>query len=653
MKKTAPQPAADSADEKTAAQLNKLARQQLTQGLPDDAEQTLLMSLQHAKTPDGLRLMGNTLFIKERLKEALPYFQEALALDENDHASYAMMAEILFASGDLQSIAYSMTAMSKAPEQHRYKDRFVHFAPHFAFKDYNDFIENAILECLKTEEVDCTQLQSLWLNTFSLNPRFAAFYKTYHSADPATRTPLSRFKTVLGGFSHDKKDYVFFDAAHFARQADLQPLIHPFFLLGLARLRVLNVAFEEFLTKLRERLLAEIDAPRLNDSSFVALTAALARYCYETGYIFAITPAEGARCAALKQEIEAAIDLGPLVRKISILSCYQSLQTLANAEALHGAFAKVDFLDETTRQQIEWPETLRRQAAGIESLTPITDETSKKIQAHYDAFPYPLWSAKPRDISHEGVGLLLQEGVKKILVAGCGTGYEAAQVATVFPAARVTAIDLSKPSLGYASLKANEFGMGNIRFQQGDILNLEGTADRYDGIFCSGVLQHLADPVEGLRALAAKLAPLGVIRVSLYSKTAHEFIAKVQAAVTQGRYPATIEGMRAFRQDAARLLPHDVYEALTDSEDYYQLPLLLDLVFNVPNKGLSLPELKSALAALKLTFIKMTVPAEDMTAFQKIYTDDPAGVDLDHWHDFERRHPETFSHIYQFWCQKQ
>jgi len=330
MKKQVPSIPAAGPD-KTADELNALARQHLTRGQFDDAEQTLLLSLSHGRTVDGLRLMGNTLFIKRRVKESLPFFKEALALDENDHASLAMVAEVLFALGDIQSIAYSMMAISKAPEQHRYKDRFVHYAPHFLFKDHNDFIENTIYECLQFEEVDVQGLQPLWLNTFSLNPRFQALYRTYHSHDPVTRARSSRFKTVLGSYTGGKNDYIFFDAENFAKRPDLSPLLHPFFLLGLTRFIVPDLAFEEFLTALRHRLMDELAAPKLAEDKFILLAAPLAHYCFETEYIFAITADEQKTADALKEQIEAAEDLTPLARQVALLACYMPLHQLKNA----------------------------------------------------------------------------------------------------------------------------------------------------------------------------------------------------------------------------------------------------------------------------------------------------------------------------------
>jgi len=35
-----------------------------------------------------------------------------------------------------------------------------------------------------------------------------------------------------------------------------------------------------------------------------------------------------------------------------------------------------------------------------------------------------------------------------------------------------------------------------------------------------------------------------------------------------------------------------------------------------------------------------------------ILTDDPAMIDLDHWHAFEQEQPDTFAGMYQFWIAK-
>ena len=70
---------------------------------------------------------------------------------------------------------------------------------------------------------------------------------------------------------------------------------------------------------------------------------------------------------------------------------------------------------------------------------------------------------------------------------------------------------LSSASLAYAARKAEELGVRNIEFMQGDILDLAALGTTFDVISGIGVLHHMADPARGLRCLIDRLAPGGYL----------------------------------------------------------------------------------------------------------------------------------------------
>src|SRR5581483_6470350 len=102
-----------------------------------------------------------------------------------------------------------------------------------------------------------------------------------------------------------------------------------------------------------------------------------------------------------------------------------------------------------------------------------------------------------------------------ILVAGCGTGRETIEMARWCTGAKILAIDLSLASLGYAQRKTNELGLANIEYAQADLLKLASLGRTFDVVEAISVLQALADPAEGLRALLSVLRPGGFLRIGL------------------------------------------------------------------------------------------------------------------------------------------
>jgi SAM-dependent methyltransferase len=150
--------------------------------------------------------------------------------------------------------------------------------------------------------------------------------------------------------------------------------------------------------------------------------------------------------------------------------------------------------------------------------------------------PIPRWNAYSTTIHSEEHEGHLKAKKADILVAGCGTGREAIELASVFPKAKVLAVDLSLSSLAYASQKAAEFGLKNITFRQADISNLHRITDKFDFIACSGVLHHMKDVFPGWKTLANLLKSQGVMRIALYSNLAREPINEARAAHCKKRF---------------------------------------------------------------------------------------------------------------------
>ena len=67
---------------------------------------------------------------------------------------------------------------------------------------------------------------------------------------------------------------------------------------------------------------------------------------------------------------------------------------------------------------------------------------------------------------------------------------------------------------------AEEMDVANITLVQGDILNLEKMAKKFDVIECSGVLHHMQNPLAGWKVLASLLTEDGWKNIGLYSDIA-------------------------------------------------------------------------------------------------------------------------------------
>ena len=240
---------------------------------------------------------------------------------------------------------------------------------------------------------------------------------------------------------------------------------------------------------------------------------------------------------------------------------------------------------------------------------------------------------------------------KRILIAGCGTGREAVEAALIFPAAAVTGVDLSRRSLAYALRQARERGIRNLELYQADILGIGQVGAGWDFIVCAGVLHHMRDPAEGLRALAGVLAPGGVLRVGLYSRIGRAPVLAARDWIAREGFAATPDGIRRFR--AALLTRPDgdpLKDSLTRSADFYSLSACRDLLFHAHEQSFTFPELAALFAAVGLDVLQVDtkLPAHRALYAQR-FPDDPDATSLQNWHALEQETPTMFAGLTSVW----
>jgi ubiquinone/menaquinone biosynthesis C-methylase UbiE len=100
-----------------------------------------------------------------------------------------------------------------------------------------------------------------------------------------------------------------------------------------------------------------------------------------------------------------------------------------------------------------------------------------------------------------------------VLEAGCGVGAQTVTLAANSPGATITSIDVSEASIVEASKAVQAAAIGNVTCRQADIFHLPFAPASFDHVFLCFVLEHLAQPVEALRALKCVLKPGGTITV--------------------------------------------------------------------------------------------------------------------------------------------
>lgn len=514
-------------------------------------------------------------------------------------------------------IAFALAVIT-VPENKAYKAFFQQSVAGYSAGQFHDILKQAIFLCLEESDLMHLPMFFTWYSTLMLDPAHASLrnllvHKDYESF--VQNFSLTDFFSILN--------------SDFLRK-------------GLEKLLIKNHDFERVLTYIRRyALLQANEKERLDAAPFLISFAA---QCFFNEYIFYISEEEQ---RALDQIHNSSRPLAAI--DIILLACYGSLH--ASAHALEWAELLLQSghsVDELIRLQITEPLEEKALKTQIRSFGGIKDKISQAVQAQYEEHPYPRW------ISCGGIIRSAEEknlsAGKKILVAGCGTGQQACMVSIRFPAAEITAIDLSRSSLAYARRKAQNMNRTNIDFLHGDILEAAALDRKFDYIACGGVLHHMESPKAGFVSLKNILAPDGVMRIALYSDLARKDIVEVQKWVAEKNIPSTLEGMRNFRKIFVEGAYKEIFTGALPFFDAFSASECRDLFFHVQEHRFTWLDLKEIFEDLRLDLLMVSLDVQDVRhKYALLFPGDPKALNLENWHRFEQQNPNSFINMYKFY----
>jgi 2-polyprenyl-3-methyl-5-hydroxy-6-metoxy-1,4-benzoquinol methylase len=255
--------------------------------------------------------------------------------------------------------------------------------------------------------------------------------------------------------------------------------------------------------------------------------------------------------------------------------------------------------------------------------------TEESVKEQYDAFPYPV--RDPDDERRRLLKTILDSlpainhfvfggqfdfsTVLRILVAGGGTGdtliYLAQQVEDLGLRAEITYLDLSASARRVAEARAAVRGLKGIRFMTGSLLDLQG--HQFDYIACTGVLHHLKEPLEGVKALVRNLSARGGMGLMLYATLGRTGVYPMQSmlrTLAPERLPAK-ERIRIARKLIADLPDNNWLKrnpALT-KEEWREDADLYDLLLHSQDRAYSIEEADGLMNAAGLRISSFMPPA--------------------------------------------
>jgi len=447
------------------------------------------------------------------------------------------------------------------------------------------------------------------------------------------------------------------------------------FLLVCTRATIVSHSAERLLCALRQHFVGEWLGDTSGQSYFLdnhpEALAAVACQAFNSEYIYTVTTAEQEKVGHIQASVTEDIR-GAHPFELAILSSYQALwETLKDGDP--------EDLQYLMDQSQRWPGWLRliwniQFSAPFQEmlikqrlaqLTPITNSHSEAIGKQYETYPYPRWQSaktapKPIPLNQHLSNRFphcehidMPNGPVDMLIAGCGTGQQVVQLASIIEYKNILAVDLSQNSLAYANRKTQELGLKNIHFGQADLLAMKDWDASFDLIVCTGVLHHMENPSSGLTALLSVSKENTAFFLALYSERARSRVVAARTLIAEHQIPDTLEGIRQFRS-MVRDLPDDhPAKSIVNSREFYSASGLHDFAFNAHEVRYTLTELKSLLVEHNLRFVGFDLPKQDYIAhYKKTFPEDPQMSSLDNWDKFEKEFPDTFENMLQFWCVK-
>lgn len=588
--------------------------------------------------------IGAILLALGRTDEAIARCDRALAIKPNLFEAHMNLARLHYGEGRaVEAVSSAMRAIALR-ETLDAKTLFVHAAKDTAVTADDARFRNLVLRGLTEPWVRPDELTRVATSILMRNDALRAMMSRAAAEWPKPLPSAELFDASLVPALQDPL---------FHRLLEVAPIV--------------DLVLEQFLTNMRRAMLEIAAASALVDKSQDALVlffCALARQCFVNEYVFFRDVSEDETSRKLRDAVNAAIESDAPVHALSlaVVAAYFPLSSLPAAEKLRTRMWPA-YVDALLVQQIDEPHEERRLRAAIPRLTAIDDDVSVKVREMYEENPYPRWikvapaeSAKALDVylRNRFTTPALHDVDRKerldILLAGCGTGRQAVEIAQRFSGANVIAVDLSLASLGYAKRKTNELGLANIDYGQADILRIGRLGRSFDLIESSGVLHHLDDPWAGWRALLSILRPGGFMRIGLYSELGRPGVIAGRALVAERGYRADAEGIQRFRQDVITGgFGPPLADLASRTHDFFTTSEVRDLVFHVREHRMTIPQIAGFLRENRLTFLGFELDPRIARQYRRRFPDDAAMTDLDCWHAFETENPDAFFYTYQFW----
>ncbi len=632
-----------------------------------------------------------------KLKEAEDSQRKAIEIKPDYAIAYSNLGAVLQSLGKLKEAEFSIRKaidikpdyaephsnlglilkdLGKLKEAEVTIRKAIEIKPYYADAHYN--LGNVLINLGKSKEAFNTLMKVIEINPshFSIYPRFTRFLK---DSDPSQfdNSELKNILNILLKKNNVAHNELFNSFKYLYRNelinnleiiekkfSQIKLLLNDEIITNaLNKIIFKDYKLEQLLTKIRKSICCHVaNNPEDINYSELEFIIALATQCFLNEYVYLLSEEESLYIDIIMNKCKN-IELNE--KTISILACYFPLYKLIDQIPLLKSFNSTNksFI-ELTKLQISEPLKEVELSKSIKKLGQIKNNISQQVKSQYEENPYPRWRygnyLKNQKISIEQVindeispnhiNKVLINKKPKVLVAGCGTGQQILHT-QIYKNAQVTCIDLSLSSLSYAKRKTNEMGINNVELIQMDLLEVGLLEEKFDIILCSGVLHHMDNPSNGLKALLSALKSNGLLKLGLYSELARQDVVKARNYISSKNFQRDDNNIRNFRQKVFSNELNNL-ESLMTFGDFYSLSECRDLCFHAQEYRFTISQIQDTLKSNGLNFLGFLLQQPIKSLYKKYFPKDTKQTNLQNWAKFEEKYPNTFRAMYQFWVCK-
>jgi len=520
--------------------------------------------------------LGATLVSLDRLPEAREALEMAAQLSPSDAQVQINLGQVRWRQGEvvpaLQSIA---NAVLLQPQNLAYRQLLVRVARNMTSTDLPPVVWKQLLDCFGTAGVDLQPLARPVLAVARRTPAFRDVQALAAGTPEAARAALDE-----GTGAELLNSLLLSDV-----------LFHTV---------VPDPTTETLLVRLRRVLLAEaLDEARDPESGLLAsqplFAAGLAAQAHATDFLWPASVEEHAAVDRIAHRLAQDAVTGRLtagdklaLQRLMLVATFRPLWG-PGAESVRGVAGVIELAADRfaprlrllVRRQIVEPKQEETLAAGLRRLAPdaVVDERPGVSAARWQT----LNKLPPVTLAQRAAALFPALAVRpsagRALVAGCGMGKAAIELAAQLADTRVLAIDRCRRDLAYAQRMARAQAVPGIAFRLGGGADLAGDGGQFD-------LIEAMVATDEVPVLAAALAPGGLIKLVLPSEHRAALLAAARGRIADD--PASLADLSVARLRLLALPADDPARAVVGWDGFYARPSAETMLYGPPVPGVAL-----------------------------------------------------------------